>query len=191
MARLVERLRDLIDQQAAASATLAAELAGRALLLPSVDGIADEDAVGQAQLADAVQLADQARTRFESATQASADHQRQLDVAASRVEHLQELVQRLEGRRVNLQTEQEQIDPDAQHGAVTSLEARVVGMDADLLRTRQQLAAVNDAVIAIQTVQSQREQAVVQARNAYQDAARESATLAAVQQAALSRPPIS
>ena len=187
LARLVERLRDLIDQQAAASATLAAELAGRALLLPSVDGIADEDAAGQAQLADAVQLADQARARFESATQASADHQRQLDVAASRVEHLQELVQRLEGRRVNLQTEQEQIDPDAQHGAVTSLEARVVGMDTDLLRTRQQLAEVNDAVIAIQTLQHQREQAVVQARNAYQDAARESATLAAVQQAALGR----
>ena len=184
---LGQRLRGLVGEQDAEATALAAESAARATLLPDLAATTAAADASQARVGDAARVAELARERYEVAAQAWADHQRQVDVAASRVEHLQELVQRLEVRRQGLQSERENLDPDSHQGAVASLEERVAAMDADLLGAGTELARVAALVAAAQATQARCEAAVAQASGAFQDAARESATLAAVQQAALGR----
>ncbi len=158
-----------------------------AQLQPELVCVEADDRAAAVEVTHSESVADTSRQAFDQAAAALADYQRRVDVAGSRVEHLEQLVMRLDARRMVLEDERIRLDPDAHTGEVATLEERVAALELQLRQDREQLDQLTLAIAgAIEDV-ARAEAAVDSARNLFQAVASEHASVAAVQQAALGR----
>ena len=171
----------------AETSRLEAEQAAVAQLLPQLAEAETRDLAAAAEVTQAEGGADQRRAAFDAASSGLADYQRRVDVAGSRVDHLEQLVQRLDARRLVLEDERVRLDPDAHTGEVATLEERVAEFEAQLQSDRGRINDLAAAIrLAIEGV-GKAEMQVETARRRYQSSASEHASVTAVQQAALGR----
>ena len=158
-----------------------------AQLQPELVRVEADDQVVGLEVTHAESGAVTSRQAFDQAAAALADYQRRVDVAGSRVEHLEQLVMRLDARRMVLEDERIRLDPDAHTGEVATLEERVAVLEQQLRQDREQLDQLTRAIATAVEDVARAESAVDGARSRFQSIASEHASVAAVQQAALGR----
>ncbi|MEQ8859348.1 MAG: chromosome segregation protein SMC [Pseudomonadales bacterium] len=126
------------------------------------------------------------QTEWESLNHQVAEHERNAEVQASRVDHLEQLLQRLRSRRDQLESDADSV-PVVASDDVDSLAQEIVdqesvrrGIEADIDRCLNDLAAAREDVLDTERV-------LDAARGDVQSLRHELASLEAVQQAALGR----
>ncbi|MEZ5557221.1 MAG: chromosome segregation protein SMC [Pseudomonadales bacterium] len=125
-------------------------------------------------------------TRWEALNAEVAGHERDAEVQASRVEHLEQLLQRLRGRLAQLDEDAESVpmvasdDVDSLAAQIASLDRDRFGLEADIDRCLKDLSAAREDVLA-------RERVLEQARQAVQTLRHELASIEALQRVALGR----
>jgi chromosome segregation protein len=114
----------------------------------------------------------------------AAENEREAEVQASRVEHLEQLLQRLRGRHDQLADDAEDVttyavdDMDTMAAEIATIESRRHDLEADIDRCIKDLGAAREDVVM-------RERVLEDARNEVQALRHDLASLQAVQQAAL------
>ncbi|MDH3641038.1 MAG: chromosome segregation protein SMC [Gammaproteobacteria bacterium] len=156
------------------------------LLLPR---LRQAESVDQGLAGKVAELEEQHR-RWQSAwdqfSTRAAENEREAEVQASRVEHLEQLLQRLRGRHDQLADDAEDVttfatdDVDSLADEITTIESRRSGLEADIDRAIKDLAAAREDVVM-------RERVLDDARTEVQTLRHDLASLQAVQQAALGR----
>jgi chromosome segregation protein len=126
------------------------------------------------------------QTQWDAFTRSAAEHERDAEVQASRIEHLEQLLQRLRGRALQLDTDAAESAPVASH-EVTSLAAEIEAvederrrLDAEIDEALKGLAAAREDLLI-------RERVLEEARNDVHTLRHDLASLEALQRAALGR----
>ncbi len=155
-------------------------------LVPQVQVLAQQDAVHQQALADVEEQMRQWQAQWDNFNKTAAETDRSAEVQASRIEHLEQLLQRLRRRRDELQSLQTQAD-DLEQGTdqvvqlaqeISDLEGQGRLLDAGIDECLKEISAAREDVIV-------RERVLEEARNEVQALRHELATLQALQDAAL------
>ncbi len=176
-----------VTEQTTEADRLQTEQQAFAQLQPELVRVEADDRAAALAVTQSESVADASRQAFDQAAAVLADYQRRVDVAGSRVEHLEQLVMRLDARRMVLEDERIRLDPDAHTGEVATLEERVAVLELQLRQARQQLDQLTLAIAGAVEDVARAEAAVDSARSRFQSLASEHASVAAVQQAALGR----
>ncbi len=157
-----------------------------ALLLPRLSQAESVDVGVADKLAELEERNRQRQSAWDEFSIRAAENEREADVQASRVEHLEQLLQRLRGRHDRLADDAEGVTTyatdavDSLAAEIASIESRHHGLEADIDRCIKDLAAAREDVVM-------RERVVEDARTEVQTLRHNLASLQAVQQAALGR----
>ncbi len=155
-------------------------------LEPQVRASQLADADSAAALAELERVNRQWQERWEDFSTRAADNDREAEVQASRIEHLEQILQRLRGRHDQLAADAQEApalgsdDVDSLAEEITQIEARRYQLDADIDRCLAELAEAREELMM-------RERVLEEARTEVQDLRHRFASLQAVQQAALGR----
>lgn len=155
-------------------------------LVPQVQAAEVADTESAAALANLEALHRQWQAQWEDFGVRAANNDREAEVQASRIEHLEQILQRLRGRHEQLAADAEDgpaiatHDVDSLADEITEIEARRHELDAEIDRTLEDLAAAREDVLM-------RERVLEDARGEVQGLRHGLASLQAVQQAALGR----
>ncbi len=153
-------------------------------LVPKVEVLAEQDRDAHAALE---QVEDQARDwqrRWDAFNEQAANNDRDAEVQASRIEHLEQLLQRLQRRHGELESlrtqpvEHDTADVDLLAEEIDTLEAQARLLDLQIDESLKELAQGREDVI-------ERERVLDEARGEVQGLRHELATLQALQEAAL------
>lgn len=154
-------------------------------LAPQVEELAVADERAQQQLHDAENNARQWQQRWDEFNAAAAQNDREAEVQASRIEHLEQLLQRLRSRQAELQgLSAQQVDTgdsaqmDLLAEQITSLEGESRVLEVQIDETLTEMANAREDVLL-------RERDLEAARQEVQSLRHELASLQAVQDAAL------
>lgn len=154
-------------------------------LVPKVDALSAEDASAQEFLARVEAKAREWQAKWDAFNVEAATNDREAEVQASRVEHLQQLLQRLRGREQELANMRDEHGEHADTDQVDQLAEEISSLESDsrLLDMRideclKELGSAREDVIV-------RERVLDDARTEVQNLRHELASLQAVQQAAL------
>ncbi len=154
-------------------------------LTPQVEELAVADENAQQQLHDAENNARQLQQRWDEFNVSAAQNDREAEVQASRIEHLEQLLQRLRSRQAELQSlSAQQIDTgdsaqmDLLAEQITSLEGESRLLEVQIDETLTEMASAREDVLL-------RERDLEAARQEVQSLRHELASLQAVQHAAL------
>ena len=155
-------------------------------LKPQVEASENDDREAAESLREFENRYREWQTTWESFSAELAQHEREAEVQASRVEHLEQLLLRLRARREQLDEDAGSLplvgsdDVDSLAREIGSQEAGRHGLNADIDRCLADLATAREEVLT-------REQQLDEARQQLQNLRHELASLEALQQAALGR----
>ena len=156
------------------------------VLVPQVQAAEIADGQSAAALAELEQVHRGWQESWEDFAQRAASNDREAEVQASRIEHLEQILQRLRGRHEQLAADAEAgpalvpHDVDSLAEEITQIESRRHELDAEIDRCLNDLAAAREDLLM-------REQVLEDARGEVQGLRHDLASLEAVQQAALGR----
>ena len=155
-------------------------------LIPKVEVLAAADATKQRTLTDAEESMRQWQSKWDEFNTAASETDRTAEVQASRIEHLEQVIQRLRRRGDELQALREQTFDQTQGSAgvdqlaqeISSLEGESRMLDMKIADCLQELGAAREDILV-------RERTLDDARNEVQALRHELATVQALQEAAL------
>ena len=156
------------------------------VLVPQVGAAEVADAESAAALADLEAAHRNWQQSWENFNARAADNDREAEVQASRIEHLEQILQRLRSRHDQLAADAEDApalgahDVDSLAEEITQIESRRHDLDAEIDRCLNDLATAREDVLM-------RERVLEEARGEVQGLRHDLASLQAVQQAALGR----
>ncbi len=154
-------------------------------LLPLVDALAEQDASLQKTLQDAEGTMGVWQQSWDQFNQQASRNDREAEVQASRIEHLEQLLQRLRGRQEELSQQQDTQSEMTGDEDVHQLAAEITGLET---QTRDFNIKIEDCLKSLGQAREDvllREREVEDARASVQEMRHELANLQAIQDAAL------
>jgi chromosome segregation protein len=184
----VAQRREEIQRQLTMDETQIAELeAALAERRPELEQVRTVEAVA-AEALQAVEAGNHAwQQRWDAFNDRAGGNQRELDVQASRIEHIEQLLERLQARQQQLGDEYQGALDVQVDGEMDELAGSIRGAEQRLRDTEQALEVCLEALSATREAQIDHERQLDEARARFQSLRHDLASLEALQQAALGR----
>jgi len=179
-----QEARQHLDSDQQQIAALEARLKGLAPDLQSAEQL--EQSASQALLEAESAMRDW-QTEWDSFTQQAAEPARQADVERTRIQHLEQRLTQLQVRGEQLQKELAEQSPDALEAELAELTRQLGESEAQVQQTRQALSTHQQQISELRDSTHQRAQRLDETRSELQDLRGRSASLEALQQAALGK----